>query len=258
MKKLIISTMTATVIVASHNVLAHLNISQDNFFALGENAREYKEGSSAFIEVNAVEGCKDAAGNRYATTDVVAILPTSPGALSDSYFTQKRNGDIFSANALMFTKARASSSWEEVGVVKGSVDAFYNADRTEGVRAIKWLGGYINSSQYDNLEFKTKLPKIEPTSCIGKLRVEIPTITYCESDYVRAWIGTEGSTRFPADSDKLQLEEEYELYFSVVRDVEKNPYPDSCEKDANGKVVPIEETVRPSDSDIDLYGGREL
>lgn len=259
MKKMTMSIVIAAAVFSiSFNALAHLNISRDNFFALGENAREYKEGSGVFVEVNAVEGCKDESGNTYDITDVVAILPTTPGALSSNFITKRRNGDIFGANAMMFTKARVSRNWKKVSVVKGIVDSYYGADRTEGTRAIKWLRGRVNSNQYDNLEMRTSLPRIEPTSCVSKLRVEIPTITYCKSGYVRAWIGTTGSTRFPADAEKLQLDEEYELYFNVVRDVENNPYPESCLTDDNGNVVPVEETVRPSDADIDLYGGRNL
>ena len=93
---------------------------------------------------------------------------------------------------------------------------------------------------------------------MSKLRVEIPTVTYCKSGYVRAWIGTEGSSRFPEDSAKLHLDESYELYFYVVRDTENNPFPEACEKDTDGNIVPVEEIVRPSDADIDLYGGRDL
>lgn len=254
MKKVISGIFTIAMLGTSFNTFAHLNIARENFFSLGENSREYKEGSSVFININAVEGCKDAFDNRYDTKDVVVILPTTPGALSDNFYTSNRDGDILGANAMMFTKAKATKNWRKSKVIKGPVDEFRG--RTEGVRAIKWIRGRLDSDHYDNLEFRTSLPKIEPTSCVGKLRVELPTITYCSAGYVRAWIGTEGSERFPADSDQLQLEESYELYFNVVRDVENNPYPETCEVDADGNIVPLEETVRPSDADIDTYGGR--
>lgn len=256
MKKILFSVFTLAILGTSFNTYAHLNIASENFFTLGDNPRDYKEGSSVFLSINAVEGCADAFGIRYDTTDVVVVLPTTPGALSDNFYTSNRDGEIFGANAMMFTKARATKTWRKVGVVKGSVDEFRG--RTEGVRAIKWRKGRLDSDHYDNLEFRTSLPKILPTSCVGKLRVELPTISYCERRHIRAWIGTEGSARFPVDSDKLQLEESYELYFNIVRDVENNPYPETCEIDIDGNIVPVEETVRPSDADIDFYGGRRL
>lgn len=258
MKKLISGAMiSATLLVASSSAFAHLNIASENFFALGENAREYKEGKSAFIEVNAVEGCSDAEGNRYDITDVVVVMPNGPGIISDNFYTSRR-GETYSANAVMFTKPRVSRNWRKIKVDRGEVNPHYGADRIEGTRAIKWLRGSVGSNYYDNLEFRTSLPKIVPESCVSKLRVELPTITYCKRGYVRAWIGTEGTTRFPADSEKLQLDETYELYFYVVRDEENNPYPETCLTDDDGNRVPVEETVRPTDADIDLYGGREL
>jgi len=73
------------------------------------------------------------------------------------------------------------------------------------------LGGNINTTYaYDNAEFKTSLPKISPSSCIAKVRVEIPTFTYCEDNNMRAWIGTPGS-KFK-DAPKMVVEEEYEPY----------------------------------------------
>lgn len=255
-KKTVFSAFAVAIAATSFSATAHLNIAAEDVFAVGEEPRDYLEGNSVFIKVNAVEGCSDANDIKYDTTDVVAILPTSPGALSDNFLME--SGDVeYDANAVMFTRGRVSSNWKKVDVVKGPVDS-YHKDRTEGVRAIKWLRGSVNPDQYDNLEFRTRLPNIKSSSCVSKLRVEIPTITYCENGFVRAWIGTEGTTSFPADSDKLQLEEEYELYFNVVRDVENNPYPETCEKDEEGNALPVEESVRPSDADIDLYGGRLL
>lgn len=252
------NTVFSAVAIAatSFSATAHLNIAAEDVFAVGEEPRDYIEGKSAFIKINAVEGCKDAEGNKYNTTDLIAILPNSSGALSDNFVMSSR-GTEYDANAVMFTRARINSNWKKVDAVKGPVDSYFK-DRTEGVRAIKWLRGNVSPEQYDNLEFRTRLPNIKSTSCVSKLRVEIPAISYCKNGYVRAWIGTEGTTRFPADSDKLQLEEEYELYFNVVRDVENNPYPETCEKDEEGNVLPVEESARPSDAAIDLYGGRSL
>ncbi|MCK5832016.1 MAG: DUF1775 domain-containing protein [Methylococcales bacterium] len=254
MKNLVLGLISAVLLTTSLNISAHLNVVAESVFSAGEEPRDYLEGKNVYINVNAVEGCKDATGNKYDTTDLVVVMPNSLGALSDNFFMKSKSGE-YDANAVMFTRARISNNWTKVDVVKGPVDPYYK-DRKEGVRAIKWLGGNISPDQYDNLEFRAKLPNIKSASCVGKLRVELPTISYCKDGFVRAWIGTEGSSLFPADSDKLQLEEKYELYFNVTRDVENNPYPEHCERDAEGDVIPVEEVVRPSDADIDIYGVR--
>ena len=244
--------------VSSSAAMAHLNIAQENVFSVGENGREYLEGKSAFINMNISHDCTDSDGNHHATTDIVVILPNSQG-LSSNFYTANREGDIFGANGVMGTKARVSGSWKSIKAVKGAISEYYShGAKTEDVRAVKWLRGYVDNYHYDNNEIKTGFPKIAPESCVGTLRVEIPAVQYCTDGYVTAWIGTEGSTRFPADSEKLRLEESYEPYLNVVRDVDNNPYPASCDTDGDGEPNPLTETVRPSDADIDLYGGREL
>ena len=102
------------------------------------------------------------------------------------------------------------------------------------------------------MEIKTKFPKIDPASCVGSLKIKVPAIQYCKRGYKIAWIGTEGSSRFPFGSDnpKLRLTETFTASFKVVRDLEKNPLPESCGGEAT------EEEIRPSDADIDAFGGR--
>lgn len=259
-KQQLIKLSAAMVMLASSNIaMAHLNIAQENAYSLGNNGREYLEGKSAFINVNLPHDCSNADGNHYDTTDVVVILPNTPGALSTNFITTDNSGGIYTANALMGTKTRISRNWRRVKVVKGPIDSYYSHGvNTEDTRAVKWLRGEVDNDHYENHEIRTSFPKIDPASCIGTLRVEIPAIQYCRRGYVTAWIGTTGSIRFPADGPKLRLEETYVPYINVVRDVENNPYPSSCPTDASGNVIPVVESVRPSDADIDLYGDRKL
>ncbi len=235
---------------------AHVNIAPDNAFSLGDQPREYLEGKSAYISVNLPHSCSDAEHNSYATTDVVLILPNG-SSLPENFYTADRSGNTYAANAVMGTKARVSRNWKKIKVVKGPVDEFYShGAKTEDTRAVKWLKGYVDNDHYDNLEIKTKFPKIDPESCIGTLRVELPSIQYCKKGYVTAWIGTTGSARFPADSAKLRLEETYVPYLKVVRDVANTPYPSTCPTDTEGNVIPATATVRPTDADIDAYADR--
>jgi len=245
--------------VASSVASAHVNIATENVFSLGDDGREYLEGKSAFISLNLPHSCSNADRSQsFATTDVVLILPNSV-ALSADFYTRDRSGNTYSANAVMGTKARVSRNWRKVKVVKGAVSPFYShGEKTTDARAIKWLRGHVDNDHYDNLEIKTKFPKIDPASCVGELRVEMPAVQYCKNGYVTAWIGTTGSVRFPQDGPKLRLEETYEPYFKVVRDVANNPYPANCAVDDQGNVIPEVQTIRPTDADIDAFGDRGL
>jgi len=234
------------------NALAHIGIARENVFSLGDASREYIEGSSASLGIQLPHDCRNAAGEHFPTTDVVVIFPNAVN-LSNDFITTDRNGGVFAANAMMGIKARVSASWEKVQVVKGDVDTYGRRDSSTDTRAIKWLEGKVDNDHYDNLEIKTSFPKIDPASCVGSLKIEVPAIQYCKKGYSIAWIGTSNSQLFPlldpADP-KVRLTENFTASFRVVRDVANNPYPASCGE-------PVEEVVRPSDADIDTFGERD-
>ncbi len=252
MKKIITRTAAVCALLMAGNAVAHIGIARENVFSLGEGTREYLEGSSASLGIQLPHSCSNANGDRFPTTDVVVIFPNADN-LSSNFISTERDGTAHGANAMMGIKARVSASWRKVKVVKGSVGPYYSHGvKTEGVRAVKWLRGMVDNDHYDNLEIKTKFPKIEPTSCVGSLKIKVPSIQYCKSGYSVAWIGTEGSTLFPFPSDnpKVRLTETFTASFKVVRDLENNPLPDSCDG------VATEEEIRPSDADIDAFGSR--
>lgn len=253
MKKIIFKTAAVCALLVAGNAAAHIGIARENVFALGDGTREYLEGKSATLDIQLPHDCKNESGDHFPTTDVVVIFPNAEN-LSADFMTMERNGTAHGANAMMGIKARVSANWKRVKVMKGTVGAFYShGEQTEDIRAVKWLRGKVDNDHYDNLQIKTKFPKIDPASCIGSLKIKIPAIQYCRRGYKIAWIGTEGSTLFPFGSNdpKLRLTENFTASFKVVRDIENNPLPESC-----GEAVEVE--VRPSDADIDTYGGRSL
>lgn len=230
----------------SSSAFAHVNVAADSSFAAGGEPREYIEGSRAYIDLNLPEDCaNEDKTERYAIHSAVVILPSAEGLpLEDFHTTGRGTEELFSANAMMGTKPRLSSLWTRVGLENGAVAPYGSRAKTEDARALKWLGGYVKTTDvYENGEFVTKLPKFTASSCVAKLRVEIPTITYCEGGNLRAWIGTAGSVY--QDAPKVVVEEEYEPYFYVVRS-EENPLSEAC-----GEGVEI--TARPSDEDINQY-----
>ncbi len=75
-KKQLLNISAICVLAASSSVaMAHLNIARENVFAVGENSREYVEGSSAFLNVNISHDCKNADGEHFATTGITMVLP---------------------------------------------------------------------------------------------------------------------------------------------------------------------------------------
>ncbi|MEE9423659.1 MAG: DUF1775 domain-containing protein [Methylococcales bacterium] len=253
MKKVISGAAAICALAIAGNATAHIGIARENVFALGDAPREYLEGSSASLGVQLPHDCKNEADEHFATTDVVVIFPNAEN-LSGDFMTTDRDGGIFGANAMMGIKARVSANWKKVNIEKGDVGPYYSHGvKTEGVRAIKWLRGMVDNDHYDNLEIKTKFPKINPDSCVGNLKIEVPSIQYCKSGYAIAWIGTSASELFPLldpPNPKVRLTETFTASFKVVRDLENNPLPKNCGE-------PTEEVIRPSDADIDAFGSRQ-
>jgi len=252
MKKIISRAAAICSLVIAGNAAAHIGIARENVFAVGDAPREYKEGSSASLDIQLPHDCSNENGDHFPTTDTVVIFPNAEN-LSTDFMTTDSDGGIHGANAMMGIKARVSANWKKVKIVKGTVGSYYNHGvKTEGARAIKWLRGKVDNDHYDNLEIKTSFPKIAPESCVSSLKIEIPSIQYCKKGYAIAWIGTEGSELFPLldpPNPKVRLTEGFTASFKVVRDLENNPLPEACEE-------PMEEVVRPSDADIDAFGSR--
>ena len=252
MKKIIFRAAAICSLVIAGNAAAHIGIARENHFAVGDAPREYKEGSSASLNIQLPHDCKNENDEHFPTTDVVVIFPNAEN-LSADFMTTDRDGATYGANAMMGIKARVSANWKKVQMEKGSVGSYYNHGvKTEGTRAIKWLRGMVDNSHYDNLEIKTSFPKIDPESCVASLKIKIPSIQYCKSGYAIAWLGTAGSALFPLldpPNPKVRLTEDFTASFKVVRDLEENPLPESCGEGT-------EEEVRPSDADIDAFGMR--
>ena len=236
-------------VALSCNAFGHANIAPENAVILGDEARQYKEGSSPRLSMSIGHDCTHENGQHFNTMGVVAILPNSEALPPSDFYTSTRDGEKHFANAFMSTKARYTTNWRRIDVVKGPVVPFYSHGLKEkDARALKWLNspsGGFNNDLYEDLEFKTKLPKFKEHSCYTKLRVEVPVLQYCRGNTLSAWIGTAGSRFITAPHQRVTTD--YTPYFEVVRDMEMNPLPAKC---GDGE----EMTIRPSDADIDLFG----
>jgi len=237
----------AALAVSSSVAMAHLNIAQEDAIAVGDGSREYKEGGSAFLNVNISHDCTNAAGKHFPTTGVTLLMPN--GANIPDTYTSDRSGNEYGANAVMGIKQRVSSIFKKTMVIKGPVDPFYShGERTEDVRALKWLKGKVDNDHYDNLEFKTSFPKIDPESCVEKIKIYFPTLQHCKNGYKTAWINTPDS-KFGMGNAKTRVTDTYAAYATIVR---TSDLPEKC----NGKGdEPIE--VMPSVEDINMYLGKK-
>lgn len=251
MRKTNLIKITAACILAASSsaAFAHLNIAREDAVAVA-GSRQYKEGSSAFLDVNISHDCSDADGNHYATTGVTMVLPNEvsvPGAI-----TMDRSGNVYPANAIMSIKQRINHTFKKNIVMKGAVDEFYNhGPRNEDVRALKWLRGKVDNDHYDNLELKASFPKIDPESCLAEIKMYFPTVQYCKGGYKIAWVGDENTkygTAAEPMNPKTRVTETYAASVSVLRTSE---LPNECGND--GETVEI----RPSTEDINKYLGRK-
>lgn len=244
-KQLLKVSAVCVLAVSSSAAMAHLNIAQEDAIAVGGGSREYKEGSGAFLDVNISHDCSNAAGEHFATTGVTMVLPNGSGV--EGAYTSSRSGDVYGANAIMSIKQRVNHTLKKNIVIKGPVDEFYNhGPRTEDVRALKWLKGKVDNDHYDNLEIKASFPKIDPESCIAKIKMYFPTVQYCKNGYKIAWVGTEDS-KYVAD-DKTRVTGGYAASASVVR---TSDLPENC---GDGETV----EVRPSVEDINMYLDKKM
>jgi len=213
---------------------------------VGNGSREYKEGSGAFIDVNISHDCSNAAGEHFDTTGVALLMPN--GESIPGTYTSDHSGNEYGANAVMSIKQRVSAIFKKTKVIKGPVDSFYSHGvKTEDVRALKWTKGKVDNDHYDNLEFKTGFPKIDPESCIAKIKMYFPTVQYCKNGYKTAWINTPDSKYGTGDA-KTRVTDTYAAYATVVRTSEFNP-DNNC-----GEGETIE--VMPSVDDINMYLGK--
>lgn len=238
-KKHLLNLSTICVLAASSSMtMAHINIASENALSIGENSREYLEGSSAFLNINISHDCSNEAGEHFATTGVTVVFPN--GENVSGGFTADRSGNTYGANALMGIKQRANSTFKKNIVVKGDVGNYYNhGEKSEDVRALKWLRGNVDNDHYDNLEFKAGFPKIDPASCVEKIKVFLPTVQYCKKGYKIAWINTADS-KYGLGNAKTRVTDTYAAYVNVVR---KTELPASCGEGETVEAMPSVEDI---------------
>lgn len=235
-----LTAMTALTLT-SHLAMAHLNIAVEDGIAIGDGSREYKEGSSAFLDVNISHDCSNEAGMHFPTTGVAVLLPNAQYA--PDTFTADANGNYYGANAVMGVKQRINSTFEKNIVMKGPVEPFYNHGiKSEDARALKWFKGKVDNDHYENLEFKANFPKIDPSSCVAKIKMYFPSMQYCTKGYKMAWVNTPNS-KYGLGDAKTRVYDTYSAYATVVRTSELAP---AC---GAGETVEI----MPSVDEINMY-----
>ena len=238
MKALVLKTalVTALTVGMAESALAHANfIPQDNLDLY--SGRDYKEGSSAFLSLNLSHGCSNAEGETFATKHAVAIMPNDQ-SLAGIAFTKDRQGNHYSANGVMSVRPEADANWKRIKAPKTAVGEYYSHGlKTEDTAAIQWKWGNIPADFYASVNFRVSLPYLE--SCISKIKVQIPTVQYCTSGHVKAWI-KEATPSMSADV----ISTGYAPYINIVR-ADDNPLGEEC----GG--VGVEEEVYPSTEQIE-------
>lgn len=204
--------------------------------------RSYKEGSSANIAIALGHGCHNEDRSKwYATTTATILFPNGVD-ISEYAYTKSHGAQPveYGGNAIMGIKARVTAKFKKVTQMRASVPNYYNhGERSDDVRSIHWINGYVKNEMFDNLEFRATFPKLK--GCVKKLRVYTPVVQYCENGDMLAWMKNP-TTNFP----EAVISPGYAPYFDVVRDMSANPLDASC---GEGE----EKELYPSEQAIDLY-----
>lgn len=232
-----LALIAAAASVTSAN--AHVGFSRDNVYTLGDEPRQYKEGSTVFFDLTLPHACRDENNNDFATRGVRILFPNAQ-AIPHTY-TSSKTGETYGANALMSVRARASAIWQSVPVDKGDVSPFFSHGlKSNDVRAIQWSDGLVDNDHYDRLEFRAKLPKIDPTSCVSSIKVVVPAVQWCQRGYSIAWIGTGSSVWGDGEGNaRRRVETGYAPAFTIVR---TSPLPTSCVE--GGEAIEISPSVQ--------------
>lgn len=205
--------------------------------------RAYKEGSATYLKLNIAHACSNEDKSEYYATRSVSVVFPNTIDLSGQAVTTNREGGIFGGNAIMSIKPRVTRSFRKIKVFKGDVPEFYNhGAKNRDVRALHWTRGWIPNDQYEVLEFRASLPKLE--GCVKKLRVYTPTVQHCLGGHTLAWLRTP-----TAMFGEEVISPDYAPYFDIIRDEENNPLP----ADVTCSEEDMTAEAYPSDNDIDTY-----
>ncbi|MGR9046837.1 MAG: hypothetical protein ACU83N_16260, partial [Gammaproteobacteria bacterium] len=246
-KKLLPLSAITTLSLMGNAALAHLNIAQEDAIAVGNGSREYKEGGSAFLDINVSHDCSNDAGEHFPTVGVTVLMPNGAN-LPDTYTTDHA-GTVYGANAVMGIKQRVNGTFKNNIVVKGAVDPFYSHGVvTQDTRAMQWLKGKVDNDHYENLEFKTSFPSIDPESCVAKIKVYFPSMQYCTHGYKSAWIGT-GESKYGMGDAKTHV---YDTYAASITIVRTSDLPEACDE---GEIVEARPTVEEINTYLDAQPG---
>lgn len=211
-------------------VFAHVGVVPKEVADLYDG-RNYKEGTSTFLNLSIPHGCGDED-----TIGVVAVMPNST-PLTGIAFTS--SGDSkFPANAIMSAKPVTDPGWKKITRNDGTVPAFGSGNVTVDTKSIWWGHGVVPHDFYGIVTFRATLPKLD--GCVSTLKINVPVMQYCKNQTGVAWTG-EATSRLPESI----INPGYYPSFTVVRDTTANPLPAEC----NG--VGTTATATPSNSDID-------
>jgi len=186
------------------------------------SGRDYEEGTTGYFKLVVPHGCSNEDGSRtFETRHVVMAMPNGVD-LSGIAYTEDRDGEAYGANAVMGVKPAADGDWRKIKNPKSAVPGYYSHGlKTEDVRSLRWIGGNIPNDFYKALEFRAKLPLLD--ACITELKVYFPTVQYCKSKTIKAWI------REPvAGLPESVVSTGYAPSITVRRNLTSNPLPEAC------------------------------
>jgi len=157
--------------------------------------------------------------------------------------------DIIAGNAIMAaTPIQDYNIFEKIKVLRGPVKSYNNHGiKSEDIRAFHFRDGKLQTDLIGLIPFRANFPKFKAESCATRLKINIAIANYCTHSRTNAdrsdiWIGN--MTELYNDSNVVSVG--YWPTLEVMRDLEKNPLPESC-------MEPEIISVKPDNSSIDQY-----
>lgn len=252
-KHLIVVTIFATLII-SENAVAHTTVMSKNT-PTNYSSRDELEGTSGFNWFSIPHGCGATAVHAHGTKNQPVraqsvVFPNGEDSIAERMDTKESVNlqDHIVGNPVMTPKPAVNSLFKIIKTLTGPVPAFisHGSELTEDVRAFVFTNGKLQDGLLGVIPWSASFPTFKPDSCATALTVYIAIANYCtkssnknDDDRADIWLGR--LTEKFDDADIVSVD--FWPNLRVVRDLEKNPLPEGCDKGFEIGVYPSDEAI---------------
>ncbi len=248
-RRLAIAAIFGTMII-SGSAMAHTTVMSKNT-PTKYSVREELEGTTGFNWFSISHGCSaSSGGNAQPVRAQSVVFPNGADSIVERTDTKESVSlqDHITGNPVMGAKPAVNSLFKKIKTLKGTVPAFtsHGSELTEDVRAFAFTQGNLKDGLLGTIPWSATFPTFKSDSCATALTVYIAIANYCttsskadDNDRADIWMGR--LTEKFDDEDVVSVD--FWPYLKVVRDLEKNPLPESCGEGFEIGVYPSDEAI---------------